>query len=97
MAAAEDAAYVRKRVIYSGHVQGVFFRATSADLARGYDVVGFVRNLRDGTVELVAEGPADQVEAYLQAVAGHFARNITRTTAEDLPVRRSESRFEIRY
>ena len=97
MAAADDGACVRRRVIYSGQVQGVFFRATSADLARGYDVVGFVRNLRDGTVELMAEGSAGQVDAYLQAVARHFARNITNAKVEDLPVGRTESRFEIRY
>ena len=43
-------------VIYSGRVQGVGFRATVLQFARTYRVTGFVRNQRDGTVELGVEG-----------------------------------------
>ena len=39
-----------RRIIYSGRVQGVGFRWTAKELARGYDVLGTVRNLPDGTV-----------------------------------------------
>lgn len=49
---------MRKRVhLYvSGRVQGVFFRAHTRDLARSLGLSGFVRNLPDGRVEIVAEG-----------------------------------------
>ena len=58
----------RRRVYYSGSVQGVGFRATCRWLARGFEVAGFVRNLSDGRVELVAEGDADEINRFLRAV-----------------------------
>lgn len=67
-----------KRVIYEGRVQGVGFRYTTKDLARGYDVLGTVRNLPDGTVELVVAGEESEVLEYLRelredsAVAHHI-------------------------
>ena len=47
----------RRHCYFSGRVQGVGFRYTSRNIAINYDVTGFVRNLPDGRVELVAEGP----------------------------------------
>ncbi len=44
-------------IFYSGHVQGVGFRYTAKSVATGYEIAGVVRNLPDGRVELVAEGP----------------------------------------
>lgn len=52
----------RAHVWISGRVQGVFFRAHTADRARQWGVVGFVRNLPDGRVEAVFEGDAHAVE-----------------------------------
>ena len=46
----------RIRVTVSGRVQGVFFRAATQDKARSLGLAGWVRNLPDGRVELVAEG-----------------------------------------
>lgn len=88
---------VRRRVIYHGRVQGVFFRATSVDISRRFDVVGFARNLPDGTVELEAEGPQPRVEAFLAAVARHFEKNITRTHVAELSPHGDETAFTIRY
>jgi acylphosphatase len=59
---------VRRRVYYSGRVQGVGFRYTGQRLADEHAVAGYVRNLPDGRVELVAEGDADAVEELLAAV-----------------------------
>jgi acylphosphatase len=44
----------RRRVLYTGHVQGVGFRFTVRELAQRFAVTGFVRNLSNGKVELVA-------------------------------------------
>jgi acylphosphatase len=52
----------RVRVTVSGRVQGVFFRATCARLARDAGIAGHVRNLPDGRVEAVFEGPGDDVD-----------------------------------
>lgn len=51
----------RAHVFVSGRVQGVFFRATTRDAARDRGVDGWVRNLDDGRVEAVFEGPAEAV------------------------------------
>ncbi|MGH2711713.1 MAG: acylphosphatase [Actinomycetota bacterium] len=52
----------RARVLVSGRVQGVFFRQRTIRLARSADCSGWVRNLPDGRVEAVFEGPEDAVE-----------------------------------
>jgi len=53
---------VRYRVVLSGRVQGVFFRDTCRRRALEYGVSGWVRNLPDGRVEAVFEGPAENVD-----------------------------------
>ena len=53
---------VRYRVLVSGRVQGVYFRDTCRQLALQRGVSGWVRNLPDGRVEAVFEGPDDDVQ-----------------------------------
>ncbi len=53
----------RRHIWVRGLVQGVFFRATTQKQARALKLTGWVRNLRDGRVEVVAEGEAAAVEA----------------------------------
>jgi acylphosphatase len=53
---------VRRRVVVSGFVQAVGFRATARSRARSLDVSGWVRNNPDGTVEAELEGPGDRVD-----------------------------------
>ena len=87
----------RLRIIYHGHVQGVGFRYTTASLARRYPVVGYVKNLANGTVELVVEGEAVAVEKLLQAIARTFRGHIRSWDVADLPPGERFERFEIRY
>ena len=56
-------AVVRRRVIVTGRVQGVFFRDSTRAEAEARGVAGSVRNRADGSVEAVFEGPADAVDA----------------------------------
>ncbi|MEK7270824.1 MAG: acylphosphatase [Planctomycetota bacterium] len=60
----------RVRILYSGRVQGVGFRYAAAAAARSLPVTGFVRNLDDGRVELVAEGEKGALESLLAGVRG---------------------------
>ncbi|WP_175609311.1 acylphosphatase [Streptacidiphilus griseoplanus] len=53
---------VRRHVVVSGEVQGVFFRDTCRRTAAEHGVSGWVRNRADGTVEAVFEGPPEAVE-----------------------------------
>jgi acylphosphatase len=59
---------IRRRIYYVGDVQGVGFRYTARSLGRHRAVGGFVRNLPDGRVELVAEGEEAEVLAFLRDV-----------------------------
>jgi acylphosphatase len=60
-----DPSRVCQRAFVSGRVQGVFYRASTADQARRLGVDGYARNLADGRVEVVACGPADAVQALI--------------------------------
>lgn len=57
---------VRYRVLISGQVQGVYFRAACQRRAWQHGVTGWVRNLDDGRVEAVFEGAAENVEHLLE-------------------------------
>jgi acylphosphatase len=54
------------RVVVSGRVQGVWFRETVRRSAERHDVAGFVRNLPDGTVEALFEGPPAEVRSMIE-------------------------------
>jgi acylphosphatase len=66
------------RVLYSGQVQGVGFRYSVRAVANGFEVTGIVRNLPDGTVELIVEGAKDELEGFRKAIResglDHFIR-----------------------
>ncbi len=64
---------IARRVIFEGRVQGVGFRYTTKDIARGFDVCGTVKNLPEGTVELEVMGEREEVEAFLKEIAEESA------------------------
>jgi acylphosphatase len=75
------------RLIVRGRVQGVGYRWWAVGQASALGVSGWVRNRRDGSVELLAIGPADALEALVAACAqGPAAASVTavdRTAAAD--------------
>ncbi len=66
----------RRTVHYRGRVQGVGFRFTVQAIAARHDVRGFVRNLSDGRVVLMAEGTAAALDDFLSAVDDEMQRYI---------------------
>lgn len=56
------------KVRYTGHVQGVGFRYTVKQVATGYEITGAVRNMPDGSVELIAEGAREELEAFREGI-----------------------------
>ena len=86
---------IAKHIIFTGRVQGVGFRYTTYRIARGYDVTGFVRNLSDGTVEMLAQGPADEVDRCIREVQDSFAGYIRDARIEQIPCNPRYSDFGI--
>jgi acylphosphatase len=76
-------AVINRKVIYSGRVQGVGFRYTARSVAGLFDVAGYVRNLSSGSVELVAEGEAGEVQAFLGRLAREMAGYIVNAEISD--------------
>lgn len=86
------------QVFYEGNVQGVGFRWSVRNIAKGFDVTGSVRNLPDGRVELLATGEEDEVRAFLDAileseVRGHIRKHNEAPLTNPPPLRG----FEIRH
>ena len=85
----------RYEVFYAGRVQGVGFRANARHLARRFAVTGFVRNLPDGRVQLVAEGEAAEIERLLEAIDESMAGNIVSAPRMVLPATGEFAAFSI--
>jgi acylphosphatase len=88
----------RVHAIVTGRVQGVSFRATTASQARQLGVVGWVRNLSDGSVELEAQGADDRIAALLAwCEHGPPAARVDRVDVRELDATTGESAFAVRY
>jgi acylphosphatase len=86
------------QVFYEGNVQGVGFRWSVRNVAKGFDVTGFVRNLRDGRVEMQAAGEAEEVRAFLEAILQSELRaHIKKHSESPLPDPPAFRGFEIRH
>lgn len=84
------------RALFSGTVQGVGFRYTARNLSRNFTVTGYVRNLTDGSVELIAEGDEQELKDFVEAITrSHLGAMIRETRIVwEAPENRFES-FEI--
>ena len=73
-----------KRLRIHGRVQGVFYRAWAVETARGLGLRGWVRNRRDGTVELVAHGPEEEIGRFIERCReGPLAAAVERVDIEE--------------
>ena len=86
---------VCKRVLFQGYVQGVGFRYATHGLAQRFAVAGYVRNLADGRVELVAEGAPTEVDKFVNAVSRQMSEHIESRQEHDEPAQ-GLTTFEIR-
>ncbi len=85
----------KRRVLFAGHVQGVGFRTTAAQLAKNYNVTGSVRNLEDRRVELIVEGDKTEINNLLTAIRNCFDGSIRDETSETFPVAGQFTQFKI--
>ncbi len=87
----------RVRIIVTGRVQGVFFRRAAADEASGLGITGLVRNLADGSVEIVAEGKRRNLEMLLDwAHRGPPHARVDAAEAQWQPYRGEFAQFRVR-
>lgn len=84
-------------IFFEGRVQGVGFRFTAYSLAHKFNIKGWVRNLRDGRVELVAEGQEKDMEFFLTELNKEFKGYITNSVVEKSTHQESFNDFQIRY
>ena len=86
-----------RHVFFEGRVQGVGFRWTVKNLARGYDVTGWVKNLPDGRVEMQACGNTNEVDAFVEAIEeSELKSHIKKVDVSVMPPAPDFRGFEIR-
>ena len=84
-------------IYYSGTVQGVGFRYTTQQLASNLGLKGWVRNCRDGQVEIVAEGEEETIQELIQQLKSHFAGHIQNQEVNFQPSAGQFNSFQITH
>ncbi len=88
---------VRAHVLFSGTVQGVGFRYTTQRFASSLKLTGWVKNLPDGRVELVCEGPREQVENFVYKLDKYYEARIGHKDIDWLEAKKTFTDFVIAY
>ena len=88
---------VAKHIVFTGQVQGVGFRFTVHRMANRHQLTGFVRNLPDGTVEMLSQGPSEDIDNCIQGIEASFAGYIRETRINDTPVEPKYKDFRITF
>ncbi|QDP40388.1 acylphosphatase [Radiobacillus deserti] len=90
---------ISQHIVVHGKVQGVGFRATAQLKAKSYGLNGWVKNTNDGNVEMVVEGPEEDVEAFKSVIMeglNPFAKVSKLEVIDQLEVSRFDD-FQIKY
>jgi acylphosphatase len=87
----------RVEVHYAGRVQGVGFRFTAENFANAYKVAGYVRNMADGRVEVVAEGEEKVLQEFLAAIKMDMDNVIRNYSINWFPATGEFAKFTIRF
>lgn len=97
-ASAAPVAKRRLTALLQGRVQGVGFRFTTVEVARDYTVTGYVQNLVDGSVRLVAEGEEPDLLKFLDGLrASHVYRYVAQESLTWAPATGEYKTFVVRY
>ncbi len=88
---------VAKHIIFAGSVQGVGFRFTAHRMAGRHQLTGYVRNLSDGTVEMLAQGSARDIDDCIRDIQNYLTGHIREVKAEEVPPNPTYTDFKITF
>lgn len=88
---------VAKHIIFSGRVQGVGFRFTAHRMAGRHQLTGYVRNVRDGTVEMFAQGLAEDIDDCIREIQDYLASYVRDVEVEEVPPNPTYKEFRITF
>ena len=87
----------RYTITFTGRVQGVGFRATTISVAEGFNVTGWVRNQRDGSVLCIAEGERAELDRFVNAVKSAMEGCVDETNIQESPATGEFDGFGVRH
>jgi len=88
---------VQAHIIFSGTVQGVGFRFTVQRYALSSDLKGWVKNLPNGSVEILVEGSKDKIERLCQDIEEYFKEYIRNKDIQFSPAQEKFENFQIAF
>jgi acylphosphatase len=88
---------IAKHIIFSGQVQGVGFRFTVFNIANHCQLTGLVRNLPDGSVEMLAQGHPDDITNCIRNIKESFSDYIKETKIEEASLNPEYKDFKITF
>ncbi|MGD2093689.1 MAG: acylphosphatase [Phycisphaerales bacterium] len=88
---------IARHVIFKGRVQGVGFRYTTRRIADRYQLAGFVRNLPDGTVEMLAQGSPKDIDNCMRDIEEYFSGYVRDTKVNEIPSDPKYTDFQITF
>ncbi len=88
---------VAKHIIFTGRVQGVGFRFTAYRIAHRYQLTGLVRNLPDGTVEMLAQGRPEDIDDCIRDIKESFVGYTIEAKIEETPLNPQYTDFKITF
>jgi len=86
---------IARQIIYTGRVQGVGFRFTAQRVAMRYELVGYVKNLPTGQVEMFVQGHPEDIEDCTRDLAETFS--IRDTNVQEAPLNACYTSFDIAF
>ena len=88
---------IRRHIFFFGRVQGVGFRYTCKSVAERHEVVGWVRNLNDRSVEMIVEGDAKTISRYVDDIRESTHGRVDDIQSSDLDSTGEFNSMEIRH
>ena len=88
---------VARHIIFIGRVQGVGFRFTAHRMANRHQLTGFVRNLSNGSVEMLVQGTADDIDDCIEDIKEYYPGHIRDMSINEIPPDPKHTDFKITF